>query len=140
MYEKTGIYVTYVTVDDGVKQEKFDLMTDADTKAGAKEAFMRYIDDKIMKDSVSVSCTPPIEIKESSVGRMVVDKLNSHLVDVSINEKFSTEYLRVLDVLVNCAMNANSHEIERAYSEVSGWNSLERALLTALKLLSESGR
>ena len=138
MYKNRGIYVTKVTVDDKVKQEEFELMTDTYTKEGAKEAFMRYIDDKLMEGGVSVSCTPPVEVKESSVGRMVVDKLNSHLVDASISKRFSVEYLRTLNVLVKCVMNTNSYEIERVYSEVSGKDILDRALLTALKLLSES--
>lgn len=138
MYEKTGIYVTKVTVDDGLKQEKFDLVTDTVTKDDAKEAFMRYIDDKLMEDGVKVSCTAPVEIKESHIGRMVVDTLNSHLVDVSMDKNFCLDYLRALNVLVKCAMNVNSHEIERVYGEVSGKNSLERALLTALKLFAES--
>ena len=138
MYKNSGIYVTKVTMDDGVKQEKFELMTDAYTKESSKEAFTRYIDDKLMEDGVNVFCTAPVEIKESHVGRMVVDILNSHLVDASINNKFSTEYLRALNVLVNCVMNVNSYEIERVYSEVSAKNSLDRALRTALKLLAKS--
>lgn len=140
MYEKTGIYVTKVTVDDGLKQEKFDLMTDTVTNVDAKEAFMRYIDDNLMEDGVSVSCTPPVEVKESFLGRMVIERLNSHLVDVSLDRKFSLDYLRTLNVLVECVMNVNSHEIERVYDEVSGKDSLERALLTALKLFAESRR
>lgn len=138
MYKNSGIYATKVTVEDGVKQEKFELMTDTYTKESAKEAFMRYIDDKLMEDGVTVSCTEPFEIKESHIGRMVVDKLNSHLVDVSINNKFSAEYLRTLNVLVKCVMNVNSHEVERVYGEVSEKDSLERALRASLKLLSES--
>lgn len=135
MYEKTGIYVTEVTVDDGVKQEKFELMTDTDSKASAKEAFMRYIDDKLMEDGVSVSCSEPVEVNESGLGRLVIDRLNSHLVDVSIDNRISTEYLRILNVLVKCVMNVNSYEVERVYNEVSAYNGLDRALLTALKLL-----
>lgn len=135
MYKESGIYVTKIRVDD---KEKFELMTETDTKESAKEAFMRYIDDKLMEDGVTVSCTEPFEIKESHVGRMVVDKLNSHLVEVSTNNKFSAEYLRVLNVLVKCVMNVNTHEIERVYSEVSAKNSLDRALRTVLKLLAES--
>lgn len=138
MCKNSGIYVIKVTMDDGVKQEKFELMTDTYTKESAKEAFMRYIDDKLTEDGVTVSCTEPFEIKESHVGRMVVDMLNSHLVDASINNKFSAEYLRALNVLVKCVMNVNTHEIERVYSEVSAKNSLDRALRTALKLLAES--
>lgn len=138
MYKISGIYVTKVTMDDGVKQEEFELMTDTYTKESAKEAFMRYIDDKLTEDGVSVSCTPPVEIKQSDMGRIVVNTLNSHLVDASINNKFSTEYLRVLNVLVKCVMNVNSYEIERVYSEVSANNSLDKALRTALKLLEES--
>lgn len=138
MYKNSGIYATKVTVEDGVKQEKFELMTDTYTKESAKEAFMRYIDDKLMEDGVTVSCTEPFEVKESHIGRMVVDKLNSHLVDVSINNKFSAEYLRTLNVLVKCVMNVNSHEVERVYGEVSEKDSLERALRASLKLLSES--
>lgn len=135
MYEKTGIYVTEVTVDDGVKQEKFELMTDTDSKASAKEAFMRYIDDKLMEDGVSVSCSEPVEVNESGLGRLVIDRLNSHMVDVSIDNRISTEYLRILNVLVKCVMNVNSYEVERVYNEVSAYNGLDRALLTALKLL-----
>lgn len=135
MYEKTGIYVTEVTVDDGVKQEKFELMTDTDSKASAKEAFMRYIDDKLMEDGVSISCSEPVEVNESGLGRLVIDRLNSHLVDVSIDNRISTEYLRILNVLVKCVMNVNSYEVERVYNEVSAYNGLDRALLTALKLL-----
>lgn len=138
MCKNSGIYVTKVTVNEGVKQEKFELMTETYTKESAKEAFMRYIDDNLMEYGVSVSCTPPVEIKESHTGRLVIDKLNSHLVDVSTNNNISIEYLRTLNGLVKCVMNVNTHEIERVYSEVSGNSILDRALLTALKLLAES--